>query len=88
MAVMLFGEFAAKKGVISLRILEWSDKYSYDVYITHMIYIKGVLSVLDLTDNYIVNILFMLILTALSAMMLHRLCEILKIIMLNLAENK
>lgn len=53
------------------RFLEMSDKYSYDVYIVHMIYVKGILSVLDITGNYILNVCLMLVLTVLSAVILH-----------------
>ena len=61
------------------RFLDLSDKYSYDVYIVHMIYIKGVLSVLDLTESYFLNVCLMLVLTIISAIVLRWISRNLKI---------
>ena len=52
------------------KLLDLSDEYSYDIYLVHMIYIKGALSVLDLTNYMVLNVLIMLMLTVVSAMIL------------------
>ena len=38
------------------KILDFSDKYSYDIYLAHMIYVKGALSVMFLT-NFLILII-------------------------------
>ena len=68
-------------------MLDCLDKYSYDFYIAHMIFIKGVLSVLDLTNSYILNILLMLIATSVSAYILHSACEGVKKLTLYIADK-
>lgn len=73
--IILMGEYDFWKGRILHKILDFSDKYSYDIYIVHMIYIKGVLSLLNLTSVYLVNIGIMLITTFISAFMLNKICE-------------
>lgn len=59
-------------------ILNVSDKYSYDFYITHMLYVKGILSVMRVTNNYIFNIVLGFTLTMLSAVILRYVCELIK----------
>lgn len=61
-----------------LKILEISDKYSFDIYICHMIYIKGPLSLLSITNIYIVNILIMLLVTISSAIILRDISDLVK----------
>lgn len=58
------------------RLLDMSDKYSYDIYIVHMIYVKGILSVLDITDNYFLNVCLMFVLTMISAVALNSVTNI------------
>ena len=79
MFIMLLDELMTTKDIYPLRILKWSDKYSYDVYLTHMIYAKGVLSVLDITRNHFLNLMIMFILTGLSAIILFYLCDLTRI---------
>lgn len=57
------------------KVLDLSDKFSFDIYITHMIYIKGALSLLNKTRSYAINVLFMLIATVLSGVILFYICE-------------
>ena len=52
-------------------ILYYSDKYSYDVYIVHQIYILGVFSLISLTEYLSLNILIIAILIIISAVLLH-----------------
>lgn len=60
------------------KILDFSDEYSFDVYICHMIYIKGPLSLLNITSIYIVNILIMLLVTIISSIILRDISDIVK----------
>ena len=48
------------------------DKYSYEVYITHHIFILGPFSMLFFSASSCVNILVILVLTVLTAIVLHR----------------
>ena len=52
--------------------LQFCDGLSYDFYIVHMIYVKGILSVIKVSANYGLNILFAFILSVVSAMALRQ----------------
>lgn len=54
-----------------ISFLECSDRYSYDVFIVHMIYVKGAFSMLNLTSNYLTNIFCVLVMTIVSALILN-----------------
>ena len=69
--IFLIGRAAFKGIGRYIRWLDLADKYSYNVYIVHMIYVKGVLSLLALTTSYLFNIFIMLIATAASAVILE-----------------
>ena len=56
-------------------ILDFSDKYSYDIYLAHMIYVKGVLSVMFLTKFLILNYLIGLFLSIISGIILYYICR-------------
>ena len=60
------------------KILDWVDKYSYDIYIVHMIYIKGCLSLLNITSDIYINIFIMVIVVLGSAILLNWFCEMIK----------
>lgn len=62
----------------AIKILDLSDKYSFDIYICHMIYIKGPLSLLSITNIYIVNILITLLVTIISAIILRDISDLVK----------
>ena len=53
------------------KFLNISDEYSYDIYMVHMIYVKGILSLLDITNSYVINTLIMLVAVIISAIILH-----------------
>lgn len=57
------------------KILDFSDKYSYDIYLAHMIYVKGVLSVMFLTKFLILNYLIGLFLSIISGIILYHICR-------------
>lgn len=59
------------RGKIS-RLLDASDKYSYDIYLVHMMYVKGMLSVLDITDYLVVNLILMVVIIIFSAFVLEK----------------
>ena len=64
------------------RLLDASDKYSYNIYLVHMMYIKGMLSVLDITDYLILNIILMVLIIIFSAFVLEKM-----MILINYAEQ-
>lgn len=74
--LLLVGERMLVKDNYTL--LNLSDRYSYDIFIVHMIYIKGVLSVLDMTKYYLLNVLLMLFLSVISAVILNSACLLLR----------
>lgn len=47
------------------------DKYSYEIYLTHHIWILGILSVMDITKFAVLNVLLAIILTGISAFALN-----------------
>lgn len=51
-------------------ILKFSDKYSYYIYLTHQIFILNRFSVLSLTKNTGLNILFIFLLSFISGVLL------------------
>lgn len=55
--------------------LDLADKYSYDIFLVHMIYIKGVLSVIGLTQNKIIDALLAITLSIVSGTILHIICH-------------
>jgi len=62
-------------------ILKFSDKYSFFIYLTHQIFILNNLSVLNLTDSLIVNILLIYLLSILSGIALYYIYHIFYAIM-------
>ena len=57
------------------KILDFSDKYSYDIYLAHMIYVKGALSVMFLTNVLILNYIIGLFLSVVSGIILYHICR-------------
>lgn len=57
------------------KFLDFSDKYSYDIYLAHMIYVKGALSVMFLTNFLILNYIIGLFLSAVSGIILYHICR-------------
>ena len=57
------------------KILDFSDKYSYDIYLAHMIYVKGALSVIFLTKFLILNYLIVVFLSVFSGIILYHICR-------------
>lgn len=54
------------------RILRLSDRYSYQIYLTHHFFILGPLSLMALTANSYVNVVLILLLTVLTAVLLQK----------------
>ncbi len=59
------------------KLLSITDQYSYDIYITHHIFILGPFAFLSLTGSIGFNIALSLALTAISSICLHSLCRLL-----------
>ena len=57
------------------KFLDISDKYSYDIYLAHMIYVKGALSVMFLTNFLILNYIIGLFLSVVSGIILYHICR-------------
>ena len=65
----LIGKALSKLKIVR-KVLDFSDYFSYDIYICHMIFINGILSVLRLTPHYIPNIIIALVLSFISGIIL------------------
>ncbi len=55
----------------TVKILDWSDKYSYDIYISHMVFVKGMLSTVFLTGFLPLDILITFALIVVSGIVLY-----------------
>lgn len=53
-------------------VLDWSDKYSYDIYIVHNLFIQGTYSVLNLVQSRAAGIFLACLLTLISGLLLNR----------------
>ncbi len=73
----LIGKLLTKYKIIK-RILDFSDKYSFDIYICHMIYVKGTFNMMLLTSSYKVNILLAVLSSIISGIILNYVCRIFK----------
>ena len=59
-------------------ILDFTDKYSYFIYITHHIYILGMLSFFKYIDNVYLAVFFIIVATLVSAYFLYLITNLLK----------
>lgn len=79
LSIMLIGNYIFRvKGVEKCKFLDWTDKYSFDIYIVHMIYIKGVLSLLKLTSSVFINLVIIIFVILSSAVALNYICKIVR----------
>lgn len=53
-------------------ILDWSDTYSYDIYIVHNLFIQGTYSALKMVESKVIGILLACVLTLVSGMLLNK----------------
>jgi peptidoglycan/LPS O-acetylase OafA/YrhL len=62
-------------GTTRIRWLDMADKFSYDIYICHMLFVKGMLSTIMLTSNLMVNLLITGILAIVNGIVLYYICR-------------
>lgn len=60
------------------RLLDKTDRLSFDIYIVHQVYIQGPLNIEDLTPFRFLNTVLILLLIVLSALALHGVCGVLR----------
>ena len=58
-----------------VKMLDWSDKYSYFIYLTHHIFILGAFSLLNMIENPVIAIIGVVICTVVAAVLLHRISQ-------------
>lgn len=61
--------------VARVKWLDLADKYSYDIYISHMIFVKGMLSTVFLTDSIMLNLVITIIAILISSIVLYYVCR-------------
>ena len=76
--VFLLLKGRVKPGTGMGKLLRFFDRYSFSLYITHMIYVKGPLSTVFLTPSLVVNIGITLAVIFISGVAFHHICEGLK----------
>ena len=54
------------------------DKYSYEIYIVHNVFLAGALSLRDFTDNLLINTVVFIVLTIFCSVLLHHISIIIK----------
>lgn len=59
-------------------ILDFSDKYSYDIYLVHMIFVKGFLTLVNKTHSLFLNIIMIVFVSIINAILLNKICNFLK----------
>lgn len=64
-----------KIGSLADKAIAFSDKYSYTIYLAHMIYIKGPLSTLNFTASRVVNLGVTIVLVLVSGVGLFYVCK-------------
>ena len=69
--------FAKNKGILN-KILDLSDKYSYDVYLVHQFFILGPLSLMGITQYQGINILIICVIIILFAIVVNFLSQLIK----------
>lgn len=57
------------------KILDFSDKNSYNIYLIHMLFVKGVLTVVDLSKNLFLNILFAVLISTVTGALMKNFCD-------------
>ena len=60
----------------SKKTLKISDKYSYDIYLVHNIFILGEYSVLTLIQNKVVAVISVFLFTIIASFILNKVCNI------------
>lgn len=69
--IMLLIKLFTKNKTKSSFFINILDKYSFYLYITHYFFIKGNVSIMNVTSNFIINVIVMLILSSLYAIILY-----------------
>lgn len=60
------------------KFLDFTDKYSYDIYLVHNVFILGCFSVLPYAENKIIQILNVMVWTVLFAIIVKKLSDTIK----------
>lgn len=63
------------KNIKESRVLEYSDKYSYEIYLVHQLFILSPLTMLSFTDNRAINISLTLCAIFISSFILNELSK-------------
>jgi peptidoglycan/LPS O-acetylase OafA/YrhL len=74
----IFGMINFSKLYIIKKMLTFSDKYSYDIYICHHFYILGPFGFMSLTKNNFINCIIVFIFILISGIILNRICQFIK----------
>lgn len=77
---MLFFNRRKPKKILS-RMVAFSDKYSYTIYLAHMIYVKGVLCTLSLTSSVANNLVLTCALILASGIGLFYICKVISFLL-------
>ena len=62
------------------RFLAQADRYSYDIYLAHMIFIKGVLSLIGVTGFWVSDLLLIIVISCVCGIVLYKVSRFVNII--------
>lgn len=73
--------FIKKVPDLVLKILNFTDKYTYNIYIVHMIYIKGIFTLVNKTEYIALNFLIVITVSTISGILLNKASKFLKLVL-------
>lgn len=78
--IFIFRSLYKKVGhlIISHPILDWSDKYSYDVYLTHHVFIQSAFGCVEYINNRLVALPLAVFLTVIASVVLHNISSFIR----------
>lgn len=74
----LFKNISTKLSLKLKNILDIIDKFSFNIYITHHVFILGPLAIISITPNIVINIIIILCCTVISAYLLEHTTKLFK----------
>ena len=69
------------------RFLTQADRYSYDIYLTHMIFVKGILSLIGLTRSWPANLLVIVVISGVCGIVLYKVSQWIRTLILRMGDR-
>jgi len=69
------------------RFLTQADRYSYDIYLTHMIFVKGILSLIGLTGSWPADLLVIVVISGVCGIVLYKVSQWIRTLILRMGDR-